>query len=130
MFFHEYNYGSELGVVVWNKIYRSSLVKRQKIPVIPYEDVVWTTCVLSYANKICYLDDYSYEWDRREGHNTLSSRLVYTIPAQKMYEQRKGAILFFIEKGNVKMKSLLKETARVLLSRWENAFQDKEYGKL
>lgn len=47
-----------------------------------------------------------------------------------MFEQRKRAILFFMEKGNHKRINLLKEAARVFLFRWEDSFQNKEYGKL
>lgn len=118
-----------LGVVVWNKLYRASLVKRYEMPSIPYDDVAWSACVLSYADKICYLDDHSYEWDRRA---QVSSQLdEWTRHSeQEKFERRKRAVFFFLEEGNQDKIALLKESARVFLNRWEDSFHNKEYGKL
>lgn len=128
-FFPTYCYGHELGVVVWNKLYRFSLAQSHEMPSIPYDDVAWTTWILSDANNVCYLDDHSYEWDRRaQDSSQLASWLRHS--KQEMFEQRKRAILFFLERGNPERMALLKETARVLLSRWENSFQNVEYGRL
>ncbi|MCM1231934.1 MAG: glycosyltransferase [Ruminococcus flavefaciens] len=129
IFLHHYNYGYELGVVVWNKIYRSSLVKNIQMPVIPYDDVAWTTCILSYADRVCYLEDHSYEWDRRAQESSQLDGWMKQ-PKQKMFEQRRNAILYFMDRGNPQRMNLLKETARTLLWRWERRFQDEAYGRL
>lgn len=55
-FFRIFMQGSELGVVVWNKMYRASLINKYKFPILPYDDVAWTPCILLYAEKICYLN--------------------------------------------------------------------------
>lgn len=128
-FFHIYNYGYELGVVVWNKLYRASLVQRYEMPVIPYDDVAWSACVISYADRICYLDDHSYEWDRRaQDSSQLDGWSRHS--EQEKFEWRKNALLFFLQEGNQDKLALLKESARVFLKRWEDSFHNKEYGKL
>lgn len=128
-FFHIYNYGTELGVVVWNKLYRASLAKRFEMPAIPYDDVAWTTCILSYADKICYMDDHSYEWDRRVQESSQLDEW-FSHSKQEMFEERKRTILFFLEEGNQDKMDLLKERARVFLNGWENVYHNEEYGKL
>lgn len=93
-FYHIYIYGTDLGVVVWNKLYRTSLIKKYMFPIIPYEDEAWTPYILSYANTVCYLNDFSYEWDRRSRNNSLSEHLRRRSK-QEIFEQRKNAVLFF-----------------------------------
>lgn len=95
-FYRTYIYGNDLGVVVWNKLYRTSLVQKHIFPAIPYEDTAWTPYILSYADTICYLDDYSYEWDRRGQSNSLSGSL-FKCSKQEMFEQLKKAVLFSLE---------------------------------
>lgn len=128
-FFPTYCYGRELGVVVWNKIYRASLAKSREMPSIPYDDVAWTTWILSDADNICYLDDHSYEWDRRaQDSSQLAGWLRHS--KEEMFEQRKRAILFFVERGNPEKMALLKEAAKAFLLRWENSYQNQDYGRL
>lgn len=128
-FYHIYIYGTDLGVVVWNKLYRTSLIKKYMFPIIPYEDEAWTPYILSYANTVCYLNDFSYEWDRRSRNNSLSEHLRRRSK-QEIFEQRKNAVLFFLDNGNPKKILFLKELAGVRLLQWENVFHYKEYGKL
>lgn len=126
-FFPIFSHGSELGMVVWNKLYRTSLVKKHIFPIIPYEDAAWTPYILSYADTICYVNDYSYEWDRTTRNNTLSTQLIHGYSNQKIFEQRRRAILFYLENGNPDKLELLKETARVILSRWGRVLKYEEY---
>ena len=56
--------GCMFSVAIWNKLYRASLVKQHLIPVLIGDDDAWTPYILSYSDKICYLNGYFYEWDR------------------------------------------------------------------
>lgn len=129
-FFRDYYMmGDELGCVVWNKLYRTSLVKKYKFPLLPYDDVAWTPYILLYAEKICYLNGHFYEWDRTVRNSTLLSEWNrYT--KEEMLERRKKAIIFYLEKGNPQRHGLLKELTRIYLKLWERTFANSEYGKL
>lgn len=129
IFFRTY-VGNELGVVVWNKLYRASLVKKRLLPEFPYEDTAWTPYILSYADMVCYLDDCSYDWNRTIRDNTLSSELLKNHSKQEVFEQRKRAVLFYVGNGNPKRRKLLKMVAKTDLLRWERTFAYEEYGKL
>ncbi len=124
-----YMYGSELGVVVWNKLYRASFIKVWQFPVFPYDDMAWTTCILSYAEKICYLDGMFYEWDRTIRNSTLLGEWD-RYEKQEMFEYRKTAILYYMNHGNPERMALLKESAKVFLKSWESVYSYEEYGKL
>lgn len=121
--------GSELGVVVWNKIYRAALIKGFQFPILPYDDVAWTPCVLLNAKKICYLDGKFYEWDRTIRSSTLLSEWN-KYKKEEMYEFRKNAVLYYLNHGNKEEMALLKESAKVYLKRWESVSLYEEYGKL
>lgn len=120
---------NDLGLVVWNKLYNASLVKTHMFPIFPYEDLAWTPYVLSYADKICYLNDFSYDWDRSIGDNTLSGELMrYT--KKETFKMLKQAILFYLEEGNPKRCKLLKKVAKNDLLRCKKKTKYEEYGKL
>lgn len=129
LFFHMFSNENVYGDVVWNKLYRTFLVKERMLPLIPYEDTAWTPYILSYADTVCYLDDFSYEWDRSIRSSTLSSK-VNQCTKSEMFAKRKDAVLFYLDNGNPEKMKLLKENARIALLRWEREFANKEYGRL
>lgn len=128
-FFQAYMHGSELGVVVWNKLYRASLVKKYPFPILPYDDVAWTPYILSYAKNICYINGCFYEWDRTIRESTLLSKWDQ-YKKKEMFEFRKRAILFYLENGDTKKRGLLKESAKMYLLLWEKVYGYEEYRKL
>lgn len=128
-FFQIFMQGSELGVVVWNKLYRASLIKKYKFPIMPYDDLAWTPYILLYAEKICYLNGRFYEWDRIIRENTLLSDWD-CYKKEEMFEFRRKAILFFMENGNSKKHGLLKALAKANLLWWEKKYAYEEYRKL
>lgn len=126
---NHYMKGDELGCVVWNKLYRTSLVKKYRFPLLPYDDVAWTPYVLLYAEKVCYLNGHFYEWDRTVRSSTLLSEWNrYT--KEEMLERRKKAIIFYLENGNPQRRRLLKDLTKIYLRLWERTFAYGEYGKL
>lgn len=130
IFYQTYIYGNDLvGVVVWNKLYRTSLVKGYIFPTIPYEDEAWMPYILSYANTICYLDDFSYDWSRSGQNISLSERLR-SCSKQEIFERVKKAILFFMDNGNQKKIDFLKAAARRKLFLLGEVYRYKEYGEL
>ena len=95
---------------LWNKLYRTSLVKEHPLPQIVYEDEAWTPYVLSYAETVCYLNIHGYEYDR----STCSGSLVDKWAGKsrdEVLEDHKRSILFYLEHGNPKRKELLKKLA-------------------
>jgi glycosyltransferase involved in cell wall biosynthesis len=52
-------------MVVWNKLYRASLIRDFEFPHTWFEDVAWTPVVLSRAERICYVPDPLYHYVRR-----------------------------------------------------------------
>lgn len=96
-----FNKGCLLWVVIWNKIYRTSLVKSHLIPALVADDNAWSPCILSYADKICYLNDFLYEWDR-----TIRDRTQVDDWTEKSEEDYFNdfvkTVIFYLENGNSK----------------------------
>ncbi len=96
--------------VVWNKLYRSALVKEYPIPKVTYEDSAWTPYILSYAENVCYLNEHLYEYDRIIRNVTyIHTSLAKTV--EKQYEDRRDYVMFFLENGNPHRKDVLKRLA-------------------
>lgn len=121
--------GCMFAVVIWNKIYRASLVKQHMIPVLIADDNAWTPYILSYADKICYLDDCSYEWDRKIRDSTLVDKWQKRTK-EELFETHRNTTMFYLEKGNPRRIELLKQLARRQLSALERVYAYEEYGKL
>lgn len=96
---------------VWNKLYRTSLLKKHLFPTIRFEDEAWTPYVLSYAEKICYLNDCSYEYDRSISNGSLVDKWSGKSK-EAVFLDHKKSILFYLENGNSKRWGLLKELAK------------------
>lgn len=124
-----YMTGNEGGCVVWNKLHRSSLVKMHKIPNMPFDDLAWTTCMLLYAKKVCYLNGHFYEWDRMVRGSTLLGEW-YCFNREDVVERRKNVILFYLENGNPEKRELLKEVIKIYLLRWKRDSGYEEYEEL
>lgn len=118
------------GIVAWNKLYRSSIVKTHLFPGARVdEDVAWTPYILSYANRICYLNGYFYEWDRTVRNDSLSNAIVrYT--KEERFESHRPAFMFFMENGNPQRKQLLKDVAMAHLGHLERDYGYEKYGEL
>ena len=88
-------------VAVWNKIYRTSLVKEHLTPKMLNEDTAWTPYVLSYAKTFCFVKKPLYCWDRRVECTTvtLSNELTAQNPNDK-YQTRRASFEYFLQNGN------------------------------
>ncbi len=102
---------------IWNKLYRASIVKEHPLGILKYEDVSWTPCILSYANKFCFLKTPFYEWDRKTRPQTFGDVLA-KMPEEELFENRKQAMLFFVNNGNHEKIDYLKEIAKRRLMRY------------
>ena len=93
-------------VGVWNKLYKTDLVKKYPYGLLMYEDVSWTPYILSYADTFCYINKVCYEWDRKIREATFSHVLSRRTAAEK-FKERLEAVEFFYKKGNPKRKECL-----------------------
>lgn len=91
---------------VWNKIYRTDMVKAHPFGILAYEDVSWTPYILSYADTFCYVNKFCYEWDRKIRPETFSN-VLSNRSAEEKFEERYQAFRFFLDKGNPKRKECL-----------------------
>lgn len=93
--------------VVWNKLYRAALVKAHPFGRMKAEDSAWTPCILSYAERICYINEHLYEYNRM-----IPSRFAgVSRTEEEQYIERRNIILFFLQNGNLQKKNLLKRLA-------------------
>ena len=92
---------------IWNKLYKSAIVKEHPLGILKYEDVSWTPCIMSWAEKFVYINNPLYEWDRKTRPETFGDVLARQ-PEDELFEHRKQAMMFFVEKGNPKKKDYLK----------------------
>ena len=102
---------------IWNKLYKTSIVKEHPLGILKYEDVSWTPCILSYAKKFCFLKTPFYEWDRKTRPQTFGDVLA-KMPEEELFENRKQAMLFFVNNGNPEKIDYLKEIAKRRLMRY------------
>ena len=103
-------------IVVWNKLYKSSLIKDRIYPLIMSDDSAWIPYILSYADKVCYQNDFSYEYDRIIRPYTLVDQWQYVSKEGCLKEDEKSA-LFYLKNGNPERMDLLKDYARKELFR-------------
>ena len=125
-----FNNGLIFSVMVWNKLYRSNLVKERLFPEFFLgEDGAWTPYILSYANGICYLNDYLYEYDRVIRPNTLEGQWMNKAKEER-FMMYKNMVMFYLKNGNPEKMRFLKMLARDNLLGWGRVFGDAEYEKL
>ena len=92
---------------VWNKMYRSPLVKEHPFALVSHEDSAWTPYILSYAETICYINEHLYEYDRSLKRFTLTAA-IEASSMDKRYADRRDFVLFFLKNGNPEKKGMLK----------------------
>ncbi|MCM1232513.1 MAG: glycosyltransferase [Butyrivibrio sp.] len=114
---------------IWNKLYRASLVKNCRFPLIMFDDEAWTPYILSHADKICYLDGGLYEYDRSIRNGTLVDKW-FRKEKDEIFQDHKRAILFYLEHGNPKRMELLKEFAKSELGLFSRTTGYEEYKKM
>lgn len=115
--------------VIWNKLYRKSLVKEHPFALVTFEDTAWTPCVLSYVEKMCYINEHLYEYDRK----IRSSTAIHTSaarPVEKQYMDRREYIMFFLENGNPQKRGLLKQLALGYTLGFLSVFSDPRFKEL
>lgn len=121
--------GCMFTVNVWNKLYKTNLVKTHLFPAILYDDEAWTPYIFSHADKVCYLDVCYYEHDRTIRNSTLIDEWRKT-PRDKMFRVHRSTIMFYLENGNPERLGLLKQLAKRQLNEMQRAYAYDEYGKL
>lgn len=127
--FFEY-YMRNLSPVIWNKLYRASLVKEHPCAVkITFEDDAWTPYVLSYAKRVCYVDAHLYEYDRTIRSNT-GIHASWSKPIEEKYLDHREFVLFFLNNGNPGKKNLLKRLAMSYASAFINSYSYPRYKEL
>lgn len=128
-FLRMYASGGYAMPAVWNKLYRTSLVKEHLFPLIRYEDEAWTPYVLSYAEMICYLNICAYEYDRINCGSSLVDAWARKSK-EEVFQDHKCSILFYLEQGNPKRLELLKKLAKSELSSFMKALAYVGYEEL
>lgn len=118
-------------VVVWNKLYRASLIKDRLFPLLSVgEDSAWSPCILSYADRICYLNDYSYEYDRIVNSSTLTDKWRENISEDRRFMSYKNVLYFYLENGNPERINRLKQLAKQDLANARRVYADDVYERL
>lgn len=107
--------------VIWNKLYRRSLVERHPIPALTYEDSAWTPYILSYASHVCYINEPLYGYDRTI-RNVTYIHTSMGKTAEELFNDRREYVLFFLKNGNPQKRHLLKKLALGYAVGFVNAF--------
>ncbi len=119
-----------LSPVIWNKLYRASLVKERPLAVnITFEDDAWTPYVLSYAGRVCYINAHLYEYDRTI-RNTTGIHASWRKPIEEKFLDHKQFIMFFLKNGNPEKKPLLKQLALRYVAAFINLHGYPKYEEL
>lgn len=115
--------------VIWNKLYRASLVKEHPFALVTYEDNAWTPYILSYAEKICYINEHLYEYDRKTRSST-AIHISIARPIEQQYTDRRDYIMFFLNNGNPRRRNYLKELALGYTLGFLNVFSYPKFKEL
>lgn len=113
------------GTIVVCKLYRASLVKEHLFPRLSYEDEAWTPVVLSYADRICYLNGLFYEYDRL----IYDSSIVHKRKGkskEELYKDARAANRHFLINGNPERIELLKALAAKHGQDWKELMQEAD----
>lgn len=86
-----------------------------------YEDEVWTPVVLSYADKISYLNGRLYEYDRLIDNSLVHKRRIKS--QDELRKDARAANRHFLINGNPNRIELLKELARKHGQDWKELMQ-------
>ena len=115
--------------VVWGKLYRKNLVKMHPIPAVTYEDSAWIPYILSFAEKICYINEHLYEYDRTIRSVTYVQASIRKSEKEQ-YADRRDYVMFFLENGNPQRRDLLKRLALGLVLGFLNVFSYPKFKEL
>ena len=99
------------------------------MPKMTYEDSAWTPCILSYADRVCYINEHLYEYDRIIRDVTYV-HTSYAKTMDKQYEDRRDYVMFFLKNGNPERKDVLKELALGYAAGFVYSFSYPEYKEL
>ncbi len=126
-FFHKY---INLSPEIWNKLYRASLVKQRPVAMnVTFEDDAWTPYILSYADRICYINAHLYEYDRTIRTATVV-HASWSKPIEEKFLDHKQFILFFLKNGNPEKRPFLKRLALRYAAAFMNSYSYPKYGEL
>lgn len=115
---------------IWNKLYRASLVKERPMAVnVTFEDDAWTPCILSYAERICYMNAHLYEYDRTLQSTTYTG-VVWRKPIEEKFLDHKQFIMFFLKNGNPERRLFLKRLALRYVAAFMNSYSYPKYREL
>lgn len=112
------------GTIVVCKLYRASLVKEHLFPRLAYEDEAWTPMILSYADRICYLNGRFYEYDRLIDDSLVHKRRIKSKDELRM--DAREANRYFLLNGNPKRIELLKALAKKHGQDWKELIQTSD----
>ena len=115
--------------VVWGKLYKRNLVKAHPIPSVTYEDSAWIPYILSFAEKICYINEHLYEYDRTI-RSTTAIHTSIAKPIEEQYINRRDYIMFFLKNGNPLKRDLLKRLALGFTLGYLNVFSYPKFKEL
>ena len=117
-------------VEIWNKLYRSSLVKGHLFPELFLgEDAAWTPYILSFSERICYIDDFLYEYDRTIRPKTLADQWLNQAKNER-FMMYKNIVMFYIRNGSPEKRGIMKMVAKRFLLMWSQIYNDSAYIKL
>lgn len=123
-------YMRNISPVIWNKLYSAALVKRHPFAVnVTYEDDAWTPYILSYAQKVCYMNAHLYEYDRTI-RGTTAIHTSWSKPIEEKFLDHKQLVMFFMENGNHEKINLLKNLALAYVSAFMWAHPYPKYKEL
>ena len=109
--------------------YGTVVIKTRLFPILLPEDEAWTPYILSYAERICYVGDCFYEYDRTVSNSSLAKKMVNETVENKFMSYKK-AVMFYLQNGNPQKLKLLKELAKRRLLEKRKYLAYDEYGKL
>ena len=115
--------------IVWNKLYRSSLVKPRPFPVLKCDDSAWTPYILSHADRICYLNRYLYEYDRIIRNSTLIDEWC-SESKEDRFMTYKNLTMVYLENADPKYLGYLKDFAKKDLLSAGRRYSYAEYERL
>lgn len=115
---------------IWNKLYRASLIKERPMVVnVTFEDDAWTPYILSYAERICYMNTHLYEYDRTLQSTTYTG-VVWRKPIEEKFLDHKQFIMFFLKNGNPERRLFLKRLALRYVAAFMNSYSYPKYREL
>ena len=84
---------------------------------------------MSFADKLCYLNDFLYEYDRIIRDATLVNKWWDKSKEERFMDYKK-ILMFYLKNGNVNRLGLLKELAWNRLNEMIIVYEYDEYEKL